>query len=359
MDHSLSVEISKILLNVTKFTHVTYSYYWKILWKGEAGRRYGNHAWQSRSLRIRYQKPDPYFRRNLHAAYERYSKYYNLRRRHISFKEGDLVWRRNKILSSAADFSQQILILVEHLLFILNDISKTHKCHDRSYSGVEEYFNIAYPQVFSLIHFSYWKAILVQTANILSTITWNYTDSFIILVSSGLALRFTQIANKIESKKFQDSDDKFWRETREDFNKICKLSRVIDENLSALVIVSFINNTFFICIQLYNSLKEREGFTEKLYYFYSFAFLLLRITSVTLYGAWINDESRKPLDMLHSVPSMQYNIEVNRFIDQINTMSIGLTGWNFFLVTRGFLLKIARTILTFELMILEFGPAMK
>ncbi|XP_045471607.1 gustatory receptor for sugar taste 64e-like isoform X2 [Harmonia axyridis] len=252
-----------------------------------------------------------------------------------------------------------ILATVEHLLFILNDISKTSVCKGEETNKIEEYFNIAHPQVFRLVAFSYWAAVLVKLANIISTFTWNYTDSFIILISSGLAVRFKQIAETIQNKNLQESDDKYWRETREDFNKLYQLCTVVDKHISLLVTVSFANNIFFICIQLYNSLKYREGFIEKAYYFYSFAFLLLRTASITLYGAWVNDESRKPLQRLHSVPPKQYNIEVTRLIEQMSSTPIGITGSQLFIVTRGFLLKIVATILTFELMLLEFSALVK
>jgi hypothetical protein len=42
-------------------------------------------------------------RKRLHQAYERNAKSYNLRKRDLSFKVGDKVWRPNKALSSAAD----------------------------------------------------------------------------------------------------------------------------------------------------------------------------------------------------------------------------------------------------------------
>jgi hypothetical protein len=37
---------------------------------------------------------------------------------------------------------------------------------------------------------------------------------------------------------------------------------------------------------------------------------MARTVAVTLYGAWINDESKKPLQILHSVPSEHYCGEV-------------------------------------------------
>lgn len=42
-------------------------------------------------------------RKKLHAAYERNARSYNLRKRDVSFNEGDKVWRRNKVLSDAAN----------------------------------------------------------------------------------------------------------------------------------------------------------------------------------------------------------------------------------------------------------------
>lgn len=37
----------------------------------------------------------------------------------------------------------------------------------------------------------------------------------------------------------------------------------------------------------------------------------MRTVSVSLYGAWINDESKKPIAILNSVPSYVYNLEVS------------------------------------------------
>lgn len=49
---------------------------------------------------------------------------------------------------------------------------------------------------------------------------------------------------------------------------------------------------------------------ERVYFFFSFGFLILRTVCVSLYGAWINDESKKPIAILNSVPSFVYNLEV-------------------------------------------------
>lgn len=49
---------------------------------------------------------------------------------------------------------------------------------------------------------------------------------------------------------------------------------------------------------------------ERAYFFFSFGFLIARTVSVSMYGAWINEESKKPIAALNSVPSYVYNFEV-------------------------------------------------
>jgi gustatory receptor len=188
-----------------------------------------------------------------------------------------------------------------------------------------------------------YKSLLVliltfQVANVLSTVTWNYTDLFIILISSSLAARFAQINTRLLNNKVMY--EKFWKEIREDYSKLAHLTQVVDKHLAALVAISFVSNAFFICVQLYNSLKVRIGTVETVYYFFSFGFLMARTVAVTLYGAWINDESKKPLQILHSVPSEHYCGEITRLIQQINSSPVGITGSRFFMITRSFLLKV-------------------
>ncbi|KAF2904316.1 hypothetical protein ILUMI_01844, partial [Ignelater luminosus] len=247
-----------------------------------------------------------------------------------------------------------LLALAEHLLFILNALNSTWTCQN---PDAEIYFGFAFPQVFTIISYSHWKAILVEVVNILVTFCWNFIDLFIMLLSSALALRFQQVSNKIENTKIMY--EQFWRKIREDYNRLYFLCAVLDKHIGPLVVVSFVSNLFFICIQLYNSLKPRYGIIPAVYFFYSFGFLLGRTLAVAMYAAWINDESREPLKVLQSIPSENYCVEIERIIQQIHTTPAGITGSKFFLITRSFLLKVAGTIVTFELMLLQFGPLIR
>ncbi|KAJ3653905.1 hypothetical protein Zmor_013130 [Zophobas morio] len=262
--------------------------------------------------------------------------------------------RRHMIMTTVV----MTLALAEHLLFIGNAFTMGQHCGNFSLDSSDEiYFELAFPSVFKVIEYSPWKAFFVELANVISTVTWNYTDLFIMLISCSLAARFAQINRRLKTNRVMH--EKFWKEIREDYSKVAHLVQVVDKHLAALVTISFFNNAFFLCVQLYNSLKIRSTPVETIYYFYSFGFLVARTISVTLYGAWINDESRKPLEVLHSIPSEYYCEEIARMIHQINASPVGITGSRFFMITRSFLLKMASTIVTFELMFLQFGPLVR
>lgn len=132
-----------------------------------------------------------------------------------------------------------------------------------------------------------------------------------------------------------------WKTIREDYNKLCRLCKRLDDAISYIVLLSFAGNLFFILIQLFNSLRTMKNNSERVYFFVSFGFMILRTILVSLYGAWINDESKRPISVLNSVPTSVYNVEIRRFVQQISFDTVALTGKNFFSVTRGLILSVS------------------
>lgn len=68
----------------------------------------------------------------------------------------------------------------------------------------------------------------------------------------------------------------------------------------------------------------------------------------------IHDESRKPLKILRTIPSDSWFPETERFSQQIQNGCIALSGKKFFFLTRGIIISIAGTIVTYELVLLQF-----
>lgn len=123
-------------------------------------------------------------------------------------------------------------------------------------------------------------------------------------------MSFIKTRKTVYKNLLQIPTEHIWRALREDYNRLCRLCRSLDSAISYVVLLSFASNLFFILIQLFNSLRDMRNNLERVYFFFSFGFLIMRTVSVSLYGAWINDESKKPIAILNSVPSFVYNLEV-------------------------------------------------
>ncbi|KAK2575502.1 hypothetical protein KPH14_011223 [Odynerus spinipes] len=247
--------------------------------------------------------------------------------------------------------------LIEHTLSILKGSSNAMVC--AKYHGdtdiVAVYFQSQFPQVFSRMSYNLWKAILVDAVNVLSTFSWNFIDLFLILISMALADQFQQLNGRLNAVRGKAMPEWWWAEARNDYNHLASLTRRVDSQISTIVFLSFATDLYFICIQLLFSFNLQRSLIQKIYFCFSFGFLLSRTTAVSLYAASVHDESRLPAPMLYSVSSANYSTEVMRFLTQVTTDNISLTGMKFFSVTRGLVLTVAGTIVTYELVLVQIN----
>ncbi|XP_053986400.1 gustatory receptor for sugar taste 64f-like [Hylaeus volcanicus] len=257
-----------------------------------------------------------------------------------------------------------ILALVEHGFSILHGYIRAKECAD--FQGNSDiigiYFQSQFPQVFSKISYSLWKGIVVDIINILCTFSWNFVDLFLILISIALTDQFRQLNTRLYSIRgkyhfiVKAMPEWWWAEARNDYNHLASLTRQLDSHISVMVLLSFATDLYFICIQLLFSFNSpMRGLVEKIYFSFSFGFLLARTTLVSLCAAAIHDESLLPAPILYTVSGSSFCAEVMRFLSQVTTDSICLTGMKFFSVTRGLVLTVAGTIVTYELVLVQFN----
>lgn len=83
----------------------------------------------------------------------------------------------------------------------------------------------------------------------------------------------------------------------------------------------------------------------------------MRTFAVSLLTACINDESEKPIKFLRLIPSHLWNDEANRFFREILSKPVALSGMEFFYVTRKLILSVVGTIITYELVLMQFNRA--
>ncbi|XP_050444756.1 gustatory receptor for sugar taste 64f-like isoform X2 [Cataglyphis hispanica] len=252
-----------------------------------------------------------------------------------------------------------LLALVEHSASVVSAYINAIECAnlrgDTDIIGI--YFQTQFPQIFSKTSYNLWKGIIVESINILSTFSWNFVDLFLILISIALADQFRQLNSRLYSIRGKAMPEWWWAEARNDYNHLATLTRKVDSHISCIVLLSFATDLYFICIQLLFSFNPIRGVVSKIYYCYSFGFLLARTMAVSLYVASIHDESLLPAPILYSVSSSCYSNEISRFLTQVTTDNISLTGMKFFSVTRSLVLTVAGTIVTYELVLVQFNAA--
>ncbi|XP_050518351.1 gustatory receptor for sugar taste 64e-like [Diabrotica virgifera virgifera] len=250
------------------------------------------------------------------------------------------------------------LVIIDHLLSIYNRFCRVKESFGINYN-YKYFFIDTFPHLFMVVPANVFTAVYCLFLNTHATLILAFNDLFIILVSVTLALRFRQITEKLEKdfSKFHAKTEEFWMEIREDFDRLSSLCKELDNNISYIILLSYTMNLFFLLMQLYLSLEVGSNTVGKVYFIFSFVYIIFKIVMVSLYAAWINDESLEPANILNSVSSSCYNIEVKRLLMQIGFDNVALTGCRLFKITRGIILSIAGAVVTYELVLIQFNSA--
>ncbi|XP_060810408.1 gustatory receptor 5a for trehalose [Amyelois transitella] len=264
-----------------------------------------------------------------------------------------------------------MLALMEHILSLLSAFAETMICHPNKmfYEGFVKQF---YPWVFNFIPYSPVLGGFTQFLHFQSTFIWNFSDLFVICMSYYLTSRLQHINEKLLDAQGKYLPESFWKSTREDYCRATQLVRRVDDVISGIIFISFANNLFFICLQLFNTLEDGikgtgecssrtkrttllRGYEAASYFLFSLVYLISRSIAVSLIASQVNTASTVPAPVLYDVPSPVYCVEVQRFLDQVNGDTVALSGLQFFSVTRGLLLTVAGTIVTYELVMFQFN----
>ncbi|XP_038116182.1 gustatory receptor for sugar taste 64a [Culex quinquefasciatus] len=210
------------------------------------------------------------------------------------------------------------------------------------------------------IHFPYStaSAVFFLYVSFALTLSWNYMDIFIILLSVAIASRFNQINAYLETLAAGGvlvPNEPFWIRVRIHYVALCELLAKVDRTMSWLMLVSCATNLYFICLQTLNVISQKHPHVmNDLYYGYSLFFLIVRTVTMFLCAARIHEAAKKPLDIVSKIPNTGWCVELDRFSTQLKSETVALSGMGFFHITRQLLFSMAGTIVTYELVMLKF-----
>ncbi|XP_033228446.1 gustatory receptor for sugar taste 64f-like [Belonocnema kinseyi] len=251
--------------------------------------------------------------------------------------------------------------LAEHLLSIVSNSPSESWTNSTFDQFLEMYTIRSHPFLVKHVEYNFTLGLYTFVISRIATFTWNFTDLFIMLISTGIAERYKQLNKKVttnESKQFSPGE---WKELRENYAILSTLVKKVDDQISSIIFLSFGNNLYFICLQLLNglSLPEDGKTINTIYFFASFIFLVGRTVAVTLFTARINDQSKVVLPCLFNCTAPTYTSEAQRLQVQLTTDEVALTGLRFFSITRNFMLAVAGAIVTYEVVLLQFNLALR
>ncbi|XP_034481334.1 gustatory receptor for sugar taste 61a [Drosophila innubila] len=182
---------------------------------------------------------------------------------------------------------------------------------------------------------------------------WSFLDTFIILISIGLAQRFKQFAQRVLKLTNRQVPDALWLELRKHHILLCELLELVDANMSGIVLLSSLNNIYFICNRLLNIFTKLRYPINYAFYWYGLIFLLGRTCAVFLCASRIHEYSLLPLEVLYMVPSDNWTEEVQRFTHQLTSQYIALSGYRLYYLTRQSFFGMMSTLVYYEFMLLQ------
>ncbi|XP_026764494.2 gustatory receptor for sugar taste 64b-like isoform X1 [Galleria mellonella] len=279
-----------------------------------------------------------------------------------------------KVKCTAAMGIMLILAIVEHILSLISNMIRGLHCQDEPYNFYRAYLEHSFSWLFEIgIPFSLPLGIVMQIINLICIISWSYSDFFIVCIGFYLTSILEKINTKVTSSRDKCMPPAFWKQLREDYTQAGRLVRNFDNAINGVIFTSYANNLFFICLQMFNVLSHRYkekpsaapcpnlpsgpfgGYENVIYFTYSLSFVLGRFLAVSLITSGIHTASNEPASALYDIPSTMYCSEVQRFIEQVHGDTLALSGLQFFYVTKSLVLTVASTIVTYELVLLQFN----
>ncbi|XP_050546109.1 gustatory receptor for sugar taste 61a-like [Daktulosphaira vitifoliae] len=234
-----------------------------------------------------------------------------------------------------------IFSMVEHWSFLLTSLIMTDKVD--FHEVFEMCISNMFPQVFSVVQYNVWIAILTLIINSVSTLSYCFADQVIIMGSMALGDYLKLFTERLNEYRGKVITPKQWKTLRVDYTRLCSLARTLDDCLCHLLCVSLLIHLYIICLEMRQGVTKSDQYpniSKDVHTILSFSVSTLRACSLCLSSVRIYENSKGPLETLYNIPQQSYCKEVELFMLQMQKDDIGLTGSHMFLMTRKFLLTV-------------------
>lgn len=246
-----------------------------------------------------------------------------------------------KVTFDVLIITMTVLTMIAEILAFIAGMERGAQCVGID-GDMHRYFRQQFPQVFSVIEYAVWKAVLIQFVQFIGTFIRMFVDVFLIIISIAMC-RLMQRMNLQYNLPRSDRvlTEAFWTRYKSHYLKFMHFVDYVNKRLGHLIVVCFLSDLYLICVRFLNSLKSLDTVRHALYFWYVLVFLILRLVFVCFYAANLHDEAKKPLVLLRNIPTIRWGTEAQRFQDLVTHNDVCLSGLGYFKLKRSLLLTVS------------------
>lgn len=193
--------------------------------------------------------------------------------------------RKKIYLCTAVGF---VASLMNHLLYVAAETQKVLyikiECNWTSQNFFEDYVREHLNHIFKIVPYHHWigglkwnftklstkkdlnfdhnspkslfnpLGIIAELGNWAISFYWSFPDIFIVIVAVGISHRFQQINKRIDYLKGRIVSNERWNNVRLDYVEVCEFLKLVNSFLGKLIMMSSLNNSYLILVQLLNVL---------------------------------------------------------------------------------------------------------
>ncbi|XP_075981120.1 gustatory receptor 5a for trehalose-like [Anticarsia gemmatalis] len=264
---------------------------------------------------------------------------------------------------------------VDHFLFHYYSWSVIRVCYFLypRVMDLDFYLNLRFNWIFKYVPYNKFLAYVIAIIKIQIEFLWSFVDILIIIMCKYLISHFKYF-NQLVTQKQNDiltQRSRSWRTLQVHYTRISCLVKIIDDSINPLVFLSFLANLLFIFKQVFfitNNLMKSSPVLNYIkcvkinrftietisYLLISCIVTTIRTVLIAHFASQLHAVSREPLEALHTFPSKAFDGSMKRVMSQVYHSRICLTGYRLFSITRGMILAMVATLVTYELVLFQF-----
>lgn len=136
-------------------------------------------------------------------------------------------------------------------------------------------------------------------------------------------------------------NERYWQYKWNVYKRIVQLVHITNSQIGVLVVISYGSNLYFTCLQIMYCLRRRSSIYKTIHSWLGLISLILRLFYLSVTSTKLSEEAKRLVSVIKNIPTSMISVELERFMEHLNSEKIVITGMNFFSLNKSLLLKVS------------------